>query len=405
MPANQPRVMRTIRALAAYAAGGGRFDVILPDTAQDGIDIGPAVRALQARRRAGRLSAATAEHLAAIPGWSWDPPKDHRRKGEAAATIRALKSFAEGGGNCGRIPPDLVIDSVRVSRAASDLRARYHRGELTSAATRALESLRGWIWRAGPGDSPQSPEYGRAAGRRPHSEVFRLLEQFAERYGHTWVPRYHVADGFRLGSWVSLQRRLHRRGRVPTARAQRLEALPGWTWDPTTDRAGAKRQLATPAGTLLALRQHVASGGKFPIDAATVWRGMPLLPTLNEVRRLHALGLLPLRLVRGFDALEGWDWMPADRVGICLTALRGFVAREGHSCVPRSHREGELALGRWVAKVRERYRAGSLAPALAKSLASLPGWRWSFRAGATGTNPSGTSDGSGGEPDDLLAAA
>lgn len=86
--------------------------------------------------------------------------------------------------------------------------------------------------------------------------------------------------------------------------------------------------------------------------------------------------------MRGFEAIDGWDWTPADRVGICLTALRAFVARERHSCVPRTHREGDLALGRWVAKVRERYRAGTLPDVLTQLLSSMPGWRWSFRSEA-----------------------
>ena len=379
MSQKESRGLRTITALTGYASAGGRFDVIPPNTAHDGVEIATAVRALQGAHRRGELSERTRALLASIQGWTWERPKDHRHKGDSAATVLAVKAYSDRGGDCARIPSDAVIDSIRVCRAASNLRARYRRGELTADVVATLESLPGWRWSASRGASHQSPEYGRSVGRRPHSEVFLLLERYVERHGHAWVPRYHVEDGFRLGSWLQLQRRLHRRGRVPVARARRLEALAGWSWEPTTDRAAAKRQLSTPSGTLQALQRHVASGGRPVLDLQVLWKGVPLLPALDEVRRLHALDLLPLRLVRGFEAIDGWDWTPADRVGLCLTALRGFVAREGHACVPRTHVEGDLALGRWVSKVRERYRAGTLPDVLAQVVSSLPGWRWSFR--------------------------
>lgn len=53
----QSRGTRTIQALTTYASGGGRFDVIPPNTAHDGIEIAPTVRALQGMHRRGELSA------------------------------------------------------------------------------------------------------------------------------------------------------------------------------------------------------------------------------------------------------------------------------------------------------------------------------------------------------------
>jgi hypothetical protein len=43
-------------------------------------------------------------------------------------------------------------------------------------------------------------------------------------------PTTYVAGDFRLGSWVRHQHRMHRKGKLPRERAQRLEELAYWAW-------------------------------------------------------------------------------------------------------------------------------------------------------------------------------
>lgn len=388
---------RALRAIVSYANDGGRFDTIPPRAARDGVAIGAAVRLYQHARRRGTIGSQTANALAALPGWQWEAPTDHRRKGVAAATISAIRAHVARGGVCSAIPGDLEIDGVNLRYAVGYVRCRYHRRELRDDAISALEALPGWAWGRQGVSVSASPDYGRAGGRRPHPEVLSLLLRFVARHGHCWVPRYHVEEGFRLGSWVHVQRLHYRKGRLREPRIRELEQLPGWTWNPTAEREEAARQLSTPGGTLLALLDYVSTavpGG--PSSAAdvhdeTMWSGVPLRPALDEVRRLHALRLLPRLLVRRFEAVPGWDWTPTDRVGRYLTALRSFVAREGHSLVPRRHTEGEIELGRWVSKARERYHAGRISSAEIAVLEALPGWLWRVRlptARGSTANPS-----------------
>ncbi len=55
-----------------------------------------------------------------------------------------------------------------------------------------------------------------------------LLEQYAKRERTTIVPRSHIENGFKLGSWVIEQRA--QRGVLSDERYRSLDAIPGWAW-------------------------------------------------------------------------------------------------------------------------------------------------------------------------------
>jgi Helicase associated domain len=61
-------------------------------------------------------------------------------------------------------------------------------------------------------------------------EGFSHLKQFSERERHCRVfATYKTDDGYPLGSWGSRQRKV--KDTMDVDRRQRLEALPGWSWD------------------------------------------------------------------------------------------------------------------------------------------------------------------------------
>src|SRR5262249_21180745 len=64
---------------------------------------------------------------------------------------------------------------------------------------------------------------------------YGLLETYVKEHGHCRIVRpYKTDDGYNLGTWVSSQR-THKETMDPDRR-QRLEALPGWSWDVWSDQ-------------------------------------------------------------------------------------------------------------------------------------------------------------------------
>jgi len=91
---------------------------------------------------------------------------------------------------------------------------RRQRDKLSPERIARLEALSEWVWDA--------LEAAWESG-------FEQLQAFIKHEGHASPSQsYKTSDGFKLGSWVSSQRR--RRDKLSPERIARLEALPGWAW-------------------------------------------------------------------------------------------------------------------------------------------------------------------------------
>jgi hypothetical protein len=405
-----------LAALSAFVAREGHARV--PQRMVQGhFRLGRWVTSRRVDHAAGRLGAARAAQLEALPGWTWDPFAD-----DWATGLAALRSFVAREGHA-RVPESQEEAGVRLGLWVHNQRHRGGRRDPGRAAE--LEALLGWTWdpfdddwtaamaalrafvaREGHARVPQTHVEGHfrlgpwVAKRRSQHAAHRLdparvaeldaipgwiwearadqwaesvaaLHAFVAREGHARVPSNHVEGDLRLGSWVSSRRGDHKRGRLDPDHAAELEALPGWTWD--------KFEYEWEAG-LEALHAFAAREGHARVPRDHV-EGPLRLGEWSKTRRVeHAAGRLEPTRAAELEALPGWTWDPvADDWTAALATLRAFVAREGHARVPQKHIEGGLRLGSWVNSRRGDHRRGHLDPARTKELEAIPGWAWEVR--------------------------
>lgn len=287
------------------------------------------------------------------------------------------------------VSADLVWKGERLGKWAYQQRIAHRKGTLSPDRSRRLEAVPGWAWTwaASQWDRTFATLADLAASRGG-------LEQPAD--APSIYDGARAASGESLGCWVATQRQLYRDGMLAPQLADRLQALPGWSWDgglPESDVAA-----------LQALRQFCEFEKHPDVPEAHVEDGVPLGRWVLSVRRRNVTGRLHPALLDEIAAATPRDrkgastfaWRVAEtRWRLAYTALRQYAAREGHASPPGSHTEAlpdmTIRLGQWVARQRFLHRRGELDPDDARRLQALPGWSW------TGTGRTKTF----GEPLDL----
>lgn len=298
------------------------------------------------RRTLGKdpLSMKRRARFESLPGWSWNRPD-----------TRWEDAFNELAEHLERTGELRVAGRTSLANWMHRQRSLYHRGELDAVRARRLAALRGWTWN--PLDSGWDANFG-------------ALSDYVARTGRARPPQSYTTDsGFRLGYWVSDQRR--RRAALTEERRQQLEALPGWTWN------GNEAQWED---FITALRAFAAEHGHAypPRDPKR-----PELVRLNQsvvgVRRPGRRNRLSAEQRRQLEELPGWSWEYRQKSTWedSFAALVEYATEHGHAAPPKEYCTADgIALGLWVHDLRRPSRRRKLGAAQSARLEALPGWAW-----------------------------
>ena len=284
--------------------------------------------------------------LETLPGWTWDARDEQWEDGFAR-----LEAYVSDTGDC-RVPKDHVTgDGYRLGQWVAVQRTK--RTTIPAERKSRLEALNGWTWHA------KDTQW---------EEGFARLEAYVSDTGDCRVPRSHVTgDGYQLGQWVNNQRA--KRETMTLDRMARIDALPGWTWDPFDSKweEGFTRLEAyvTDKGDCRVRTDHVAGDG-YRLGA-WVHQQRTKRTTMPADRKIR------------IEALPGWAWDAIEtQWEDGFARLEAYVAGKGDCRVPRGHVTSDGSrLGQWV-DVQRRNRTTMSAERKSR-LEALSGWTWDAR--------------------------
>jgi hypothetical protein len=193
------------RYLSEFCATHGHCLVKSSFKQADGFNLGGWV----VEQRSNRLELPTERRLRleSLTGWAWDSRQEAWEKG-----FSYLPQYCDTHGDC-FVTKDYKHDDGYPTGSWVSVQ-RIARSSLPADRKQRLEGLKGWTW---------------DARQKAWDIGFQNLSEYCAINGHCLVPgTYKSSNGYRLGSWVSVQRL--GRAKMAPERMAALEALPGWAW-------------------------------------------------------------------------------------------------------------------------------------------------------------------------------
>lgn len=199
-------------------------------------------------------------------------------------------------------------------------------------------------------------------------EYMGLLDRFVSEYGHSNVPSDFAYGEYKLGSWVSVQRKKYKKRLLSASEIKDLEGMPSWSWD---------KFVSNWEFAYNELLRHVKQHGSCSIPNSYSKNEIDLRNWCSVQRKAYKKGDLNEERIKRLEALPGWFWNLSDTRDIKgQNALKLFIKREQHARVPSTHIENDFKLGLWLLQKKELYQTGCLPKEEIVFFESLPKWSW-----------------------------
>ncbi len=339
------------KLLQEYVAKNGSALVPTAFKTASGFKLGQWVGLQRLAHEKTTLAGERREKLEAIDGWCWDRNDYLWEEG-----FRHLAEYVQTHGGA-LVPLKYKSDDgYGLGGWVNSQKVRYGKGTLTAEREQRLLGLPGWSW---------------SAKDTSWDEGYSRLLRYIEIHHHADVPQTYVEpDGYRLGSWVTVQRTARNVGRLKAEREEGLAKLPGWVWglrDTKWEKAYAHLLRYVEEFHTAAVPQGYIDDTGFNLGGwAATQRG----------RRKQ--GALASDREQRLDVLPGWTWGVSfeSEWDETLQRLLEYVEVHGDARVPSSYVVDGCRLGVWVAKQRIKWRKGSLETDRERKLEGVEGWTW-----------------------------
>ena len=125
------------------------------------------------------------------------------------------------------------------------------------------------------------------------------------------------------------------------------------------------------------LEQFVERNGHPNVPQSRAVNGFKLGHWVSNQRSFRDKGRLDTDRERRLEDLPGWTWDPhADKWEEGFSRLLEYVEYHGNALVSLSYTSDGYRLGRWAAKQRDHYAAGTLDADRKRRLQKVTGWEW-----------------------------
>ncbi len=199
-------------------------------------------------------------------------------------------------------------------------------------------------------------------------EYMGLLDRFISEHGHARIPSNYTYEKYKLGSWVSEQRKKYKKGLLSDQEILTLEELPGWSWDisATNWEIGYNE-----------LYRHTQQYGSCSIPNNYKKNSIDLRNWISVQKKAYKAKTLQNSRIKLLEALPGWVWSLSKARDIKgQDALKSFIKRERHARIPTTHTENGFKLGLWTSQKIDLYQTGCLSKEDIVFFESIPGWSW-----------------------------
>jgi superfamily II DNA or RNA helicase len=222
------------------------------------------------RKGALSVSPERIRRLEELDGWAWNV-SDAKWEEMYGRVVEFIK-------HNGRLPTLRPSDGD-VGQWVANQRVAYRRGRLDSDRVERLEKLDGWAWHTD--DAKWEKTYNQVAEFIKHNKR---------------LPRmpFESENERELYGWVTKQRSNY--GKLDPARAERLEKLPGWTWDAHEAKWAEMYSRAA---------EFIKHNGRLPIQSEG-----QLGKWVSHQRRFYRKGILSADRIERLEKLSGWTWNP-----------------------------------------------------------------------------------------------